>query len=170
MDVERWQDIPEFNGLYQVSDQGRVRRQIRGGGFRVLAGSLSEKGYVRVALSGRPYRVHRLVMAAFVGTAAEKMTVNHKNGVKTDNRLVNLEYMTQKENVRHSMDVLGVVKGGRASGERNAHAKLTADKVRTIRERYAQGGISLNTLGREYGVSKVTIYHIVTCRIWKSVV
>lgn len=114
--TEVWLPVPaaEYQDLYEVSDQGRVRshwysppRIIRGGltgkGYRV------GRGYWSVGLSspenGRTFlKVHRLVALAFVPNPENKPQVNHLNGVTTDNRAVNLEWATNQENVRHGYD------------------------------------------------------------------
>lgn len=120
MAEERWRDIPGFDGIYQASDLGRVRvvpHEVRGanwkcpGGFtytskgKVLKAAKKNNGYLQVALfkNGRPkfVLVHRAVMAAFCGPS--RLQVNHKNEIKTDNRLQNLEYLTAIENVRYSL-------------------------------------------------------------------
>lgn len=112
MTNEIWKDIPEYSGIYQVSNLGRVRsldRQqihhytklfvtIKG---RVIPGSLSKKGYPVVTLTKKSKRktfmVHRLVMITFCGVS--ELQVDHINGIKTDNRLENLRYCTNRENI-----------------------------------------------------------------------
>mgnify|MGYP001473383431 CR=1 FL=1 len=111
-DNEIWKDIPGYEDIYQASNKGRIRsldryvdnqpnglakRLVKG---RILKTFLAGAGYEYVVLSveqkKRKIAVHRLVMKAFRGKS--NLTVNHINEVKTDNRLENLEYCTQKEN------------------------------------------------------------------------
>ena len=115
---ERWRPVPGWSGYYEVSSLGRVRsvpRQVRcrGGGMRrlsgrVLAPATDEGGYLRVGLwrDGRPSHefVHRLVVAAFIGPIGPGMQVDHRNGVRTDNRVENLEVVTPLENIRRSIE------------------------------------------------------------------
>ena len=105
--------------FYEVSSLGRIRsvvRTVRCGpppGTRkvnatILNPTILTTGYLQVKLHGKKYLVHRLIALAFVG-GEQKKTVNHKNGVKTDNRAKNLEWATYSENQKHSYDALGKV-------------------------------------------------------------
>lgn len=112
--TEVWCDIPGWEGLYQVSNLGRVRS------IRVrITQPFDARGY-RVATlhsKGRKERtgVHRLVARAFLPNPEGKEQVNHKNGDKTDNRLKNLEWATCQENNLHRCRVLN---GGGGRPER----------------------------------------------------
>lgn len=104
---EVWKVIPGYEGIYEVSDFGRVKSilrtdrfgRTRGGMF--LSPGLGKNGYYTVALckngKQKSRNVHKLVMEAFVGKS-EKV-VNHIDGVRSNNNLSNLEYVTQRENV-----------------------------------------------------------------------
>jgi len=113
---ERWLPVVGYEGLYEVSDRGRVRSlpryNPRGGpqGGQILQGRpLSGSGYLRVYLckggSRRDWRIHRLVLLAFVGPCAEGHVVRHLDGDPARNWLTNLAYGTYSENsydtVRH---------------------------------------------------------------------
>ena len=107
--IEIWKYIKGFEGLYQVSNLGRVKslERIDALGHRlkekILKLKLTHKGYYKVWLCKnsikKTYRVHRLVWEAFNGQIPEGYEVNHINEVKTDNRLENLNLMTHKENI-----------------------------------------------------------------------
>lgn len=114
---ETWKDIPGYIGLYQVSNLGKIKSLSRitvckNGSAKKLKEKIIKptlwQGYYRVALSkdgkNRRFLVHRLVMLAFNGDS--EMAVNHKNGDSTDNSLENLEYVTQKQNLMHSTNIL----------------------------------------------------------------
>ena len=99
---EQWRDIDGHDGIYQVSDLGRVR-SLKFGKVRVLRPGKTKDGYLRVDLyrNGK-YKhslVHRLVAQAFIPNDDNSKTqINHKNEVKTDNRVSNLEYCTAQYN------------------------------------------------------------------------
>ena len=109
---EIWKDIIGFKGKYQVSDMGNVRSlNYHGKKITQQLRYESVKGYLRVSLSDKNkvirFSVHRLVAFVFIPNPYNKRTVNHKNGIKTDNRACNLEWMTYSENNKHSFAVLG---------------------------------------------------------------
>jgi hypothetical protein len=114
---EIWRDVKGYEGVYIVSNMGNVRRVGRHSNqftswdnARELKKSDNGKGYFFVTLSmnnmqKRPY-VHRLVAEAFIDNPENKPTVNHKDGVKSNNCVENLEWATYTENNVHSIEVL----------------------------------------------------------------
>lgn len=162
-----WLDIPGYVGIYQVSNTGSVRRLKSHGKLPPLSTVyMREKNtYLRINLSKQGLRqefsVHRLVMLAFKGEPSKGMDVNHINGIRTDNRLDNLEYCTRKENIRHSIDVLGRSRTGTGNG----YAKLKDDDVREIRQLIAIGE-SDQSICIRYSVVPRTIRFIRTNKTW----
>lgn len=104
---EVWKDVLGYEGLYQISDQGRVF-SVRRGKLRKL--NDTGRGYKQVALLKQGSRehtlVHRLVAEAFIPNPENKPQINHINGDKSDNRVENLEWCTMSENLYHRHRVL----------------------------------------------------------------
>jgi phosphomevalonate kinase len=101
---EIWKPCFNYENKYEVSNTGKVRKIKT---KRELIGHISISGYKRVSLSKDNKNInrtiHRLVIQSFIGNIPNKV-VNHKNGIKTDNRLENLEWVTISENTKHSFD------------------------------------------------------------------
>jgi hypothetical protein len=116
-----WKAIPRYEGYYQISNLGnikslsRTRKSGRGSVAltkeRYLKTFQYKKGYLYCVLCKEGIRtnqsIHRLVAGAFLSNTDNKPCVNHKNGIKTDNSICNLEWVTKSENSLHSANVLG---------------------------------------------------------------
>lgn len=110
--------------------------------------------------------VHRLIAQAFIPNPENKRTVNHKNGIKNDNRLENLEWMTYKEQEKHAVDYLGKTYRRNFTGEENIRAKLTEIQVKEIRRNET---LTPKELSEKYKVKRVTIYGIKNRHTWKHI-
>jgi hypothetical protein len=177
--MDEWRDVPGVP-YFQVTQDGRVLAKgftnetavNRWGNLcprtykdRFLSPALGENGYLRVAalrLKNRPrFYVHRLIALAWVDGYQEGFHVNHINGVKTDNRAENLEWVTSSANVKHAWET-GLCE---AFGENNGQSKLSAEQVIAIRE--ASGyGVPDAVLARIVEFSNSGIAKIVNNQTW----
>lgn len=152
-----------------VSDLGRVMRLAgyRCRANRVLRPGLTT-GYLFVALcaDGIPvlHMNHRLVCAAFIGPCPGGKEVNHKNGVRGDSRLANLEYVTHRENIQHGHDTLPR-KHTSLRGSMLPNAVLNEDKVRDIRARRERGQ-SYRVIAKALAVSTHLVYMVLKRKSW----
>ena len=99
MQNEIWKDVPGFAGKYQASSLGRVRNS--SGHF--LKPAINTNGYKHLSLSGKDYRVHRIIAQTFLPNHGRLRDVNHKNGDKLDNRMCNLEWVSHSQNELHKI-------------------------------------------------------------------
>jgi hypothetical protein len=191
---EIWLPAVGYEGVYSISNLGRVRRDKPG--YRnntTIVGHIlkywNHHGtYRRVSLK-RPGRkkkchgIHQLVAAAFIGPCPEGKLINHKNGDPADNRPKNLEYVTQLENMRHAHEVLNRIvptrcrgfyrsltsKKAAVRGSRHRDARFTEEQVLEIRRVHAETGCTFYGLARKYGVSGNCIKRIIKRVTWTHI-
>lgn len=105
---EVWKDINNYEGLYQISSYGKVRSLDRGNRKGRVLKLNPTKGYLGVFLSkygnSNKFQVHRLVCQMFLENPENKCCVNHKDGDKSNNNVLNLEWVTHSENIKHAFD------------------------------------------------------------------
>lgn len=173
---EAWKDVRGYEGIYQVSNLGRIRSWWCVNGHRrilsrshIVPGHNDWKGYVKVWLSDGVSRcnvcIHRLVAQAFIPNPLLKPQINHLDGVKAHNAASNLEWATNQENVLHAYST-GLARGRK--GGANGRAKLTDDDIREIRSLLAQG-VSQHRLAAQFGVSRPSIGSIRSGETWSHV-
>jgi hypothetical protein len=184
--VEEWRPVVGWEGLYEVSDQGRVRSLDRvvtksNGVFmtvrgRMLRPSFDRDGYAMVGLSdvtgkrkgcvppSRSYTVHRLVCIAFHGLPPEKTETCHVSGVKADNRASNLHWGSKSKNNNDK-----IAHGTSGKGSKHNMAKISEEDVVAIRTAYASGDYTQLELAGLYGLERGHIGSIVRRERWRHV-
>lgn len=172
---EEWRKIEGYD--YEISNFGNLRSmdrityskegvpRSRKGRFCSLE-SRTRDGYVKVGISkyGREKTImlHRLVAQAFLPNPENLSEVNHKNAIKTDNRVENLEWVDRKTNELHSVELNLKFKG-------DFKRKFTNDQVISIRNEYASGNVSISSIARKYNADRRTVYYVISRRYYKDV-
>lgn len=170
MTPEIYREIPDYP-LYEVSNYGNVRswKNNKWGKAdypKQLSKYLGNNGYYTVVLLNDRHEkkktVHRLVARAFIGKPGEKIQVRHMDGSRTNNRLENLKYGTQKDNSQDSVE-----HGTSTKGTRNARAKLDDSKALEIRN--LKGLMFQKAIADQYNVSVSTVSQIHNDKIWTHI-
>ena len=176
-------DIPGYEGLYAITEDGRVwsypREWINGRGkIHKHNGKWlkfnNKKGYNTCTLrknnKAKYYTVHRLVAVIYLANPNNYPQINHKNGIKTDNRVENLEWCTASYNQLHNIHVLGNNQRVlNQSGEDNYMAKLNDSSILEIKEKYLKG-FTRTQLAKNYNCSRTLISLIIDNKIWKHTI
>lgn len=170
---EEWRSVAGYEGLYEVSNYGRVKSLVRNAwnackGVRILCCATDRDGYknVTLCLNGIPRlkRVARLVATAFIDNPDGLPVVNHLNSVRSDNRPSNLEWTTVQNNNIHGW------KAGRKPlvGEQTGAALLRDDEVIAMRL-LSENGWGSTALAMFFLCSTTTVRNIVRRLSWKHV-
>ena len=163
--MEIWKDVNGYEGYYQISNMGRIKSFCRKKSL-IMSQSLDSKGYFQIKLKGRKsFLIHHLIMFSFVSDKPSKdHQVNHKNGIKTDNRIENLEWVTRSENMIHAYR-LGLNFTNGKKGIDHPLRKLNEKDILEIRK----SKLSNSELSKLYNVSFQTISKIKLRQRWKHI-
>ncbi len=168
---EIWKDIPNYEGLYQVSNRGSVKVLPKNANRKekILKPNMKYPGYFYLNLvknrQSRHYTIHRLVALTFIPNPENKKEVNHIDANKLNNLIPNLEWCTRQENIRHrDLNSLS------PRGEKNGSSKLKEKQVRKILNLYNSGKIKCVTMARKYGVGQSTISDIIRRKTWRHII
>ena len=163
---EKWKVIEGFS-KYLISNTGRVKNIVE---LRDLK-FYNSKGYSKIELvndsnQDKKVFVHRLVAINFIPNPSNKPQVNHIDGDKKNNRVENLEWCTQSENMKHAFKT-----GLKVSlkGEDAFNSKMTDDKVLLLREMYESGEFLLRELAEEFNIGIASVWNIVNRNTWKHI-
>lgn len=156
-----WKEIQGYEGLYSINELGEVLSHGKTkcgnrGGIRkdkILKTNLNKYGYLTVSLQKsykvKTLKIHRLVALYFIPNPENKEQVNHKNGIKTDNSIQNLEWVTHSENIQHSYTVLKRV------GNRLGLFGIDNDKSKKVKQ-YSLDGNLLNIFSAQKEAERET--------------
>lgn len=176
--IEIWEDIENYEGYYQVSNLGRVKSLSRSwynwhGNLQTkkenyLKGLVDSDGYLNVSLSKNNItakaKIHRLVAMAFIPNPENKLQVNHKKGIKSDNRVSEIEWVTGKENVNNA-----AVNNLLVKGNNHPNTTLTHIHVKTIRDLFATGKYTKTKLAHIFSISISGCAFIIKRKVWKHI-
>lgn len=165
LEGEVWRDVTGYEGLYQISTFGRVK-SFCGRAPRILKPICDAHGYLKIGLykNGKPtqFFINRLVAIHFIENIDNKLEVDHKSGIRLDNYVDNLRWVTHKENIGFSFDL-----GLSPSGYERPDAKLTYEQCVFIREN--PNKLSSRELAELFGVGSVTISEVQRGKTYKNV-
>lgn len=130
--IEKWMPIFAYQGRYEISNMGEIKSITSGG--KILKTAINTRGYSSIGFyhngKTKTHRIHKLVAEAFIGPCIPGFCVNHLNGIRTDNRVENLEYVSMRENKCHG--VIG--KLGRVGAYKYKGKWASAIKINRKRE------------------------------------
>lgn len=180
MEKEFWNDVVGYEGLYQISNLGRVKASARTFADKngrvsrlkekILKQSISNTGYYYVSLrkdnAAITTNVHRLIAEAFIPNPEKKRCVNHIDGDKTNNAIQNLEWVTHKENMQHASGA-NLLKYGSS----RVNAKLNEEQVRFIRANSKKNGGTMTyiEIAEKFNVSPDIVGNVARRENWKHV-
>ena len=153
---EIWKDVEGYEGLYKVSNEGRFYSSFGSG--RILKPCVGGSGYLTLALwkNKEPFTktAHRLVALAFIPKIEGKNDINHKDGNKLNNNVLNLEWATRSENMIHAYRT-------------GLRGKVTENQALEIRA--LKGQISEREIAKNFGFSQSLINNILNRKTWKHI-
>ena len=163
-DGEEFFRVPGYPN-YWVSKSGKVC-SLKPSGLSLRKYIINHSGYPFMNLwkhgKYKGLTVHRIVALTFLPRPSARHEVNHKNGIKTDCRLENLEWVTKSENIKHAFGVL--------KRKCSTHfAKLSEEQVRKVRAAYNNPNESYRTVAKKFNISDSQVFRIVNRLQWKHI-
>lgn len=168
--MEIWKTIPN-NTEYEASNLGNIRSKsntytstykgtpvTRKKKTKLIGNKLSPKGYKRIKLD-KVYFVHRLIAETFISNPNSLSQVNHINGIKTDNRVENLEWVSNQQNRDHA------VKHNLVANRSNGYCKLTISQIIEIQKLYNINKFKQKEIANMYNVCQQTISKVLQLKV-----
>lgn len=176
MENKKWRKIPGYS-TYKASTEGEIKtfNWKNNGIERIMKPALDNGGYLRTMLKNDEgklctIKVHRIIAQTFLIKKEIHTDVNHKNSIRSDNRVINLEWVTHSENVKHSFANMMQTN----KGECNPCATLTDKQVLEIRANYTfgkktkvKGHLTKKEIAQKYNTTEPVIKRIVHNKTWK---
>ena len=182
--IEEWKPIIDYENLYMISNLWRVKKlenqvtqkDLKGHIYtrtfpeKILKERNNKTDYITVGLNtnntSKTFRIHRLVAIHFIPNPENKPEVNHINGIKSDNRLENLEWCTSAENSKHALETeLTKIQ----YGSETTNSKLTEKEVLEIRKLKETTNMTSTEIGKLFGVNQPAISKIIHRKTWKHI-
>ena len=165
---EIWKPIQKYEDRYLISNLGKVFSLFS---KRCISNRINKAGYIQIILhkkgENKTLLLHRVLGQTFIPNPLNLPQINHKNAVKTNNKLKNLEWVTQSFNTRHAYKMDKIT---RMLGEKHPKAILTNQKVLKIKTLSQNNDcLSYREIGKIFGVNKSTISDIITGKTWTHI-
>jgi len=166
---EIWKDIPDYEGLYQASNLGKIKSLINN---KILKPIIDNKKYRYVFLynhgKSKKYRVHRIILITFISNCPEGMECRHLDGNPENNKLENLKWGTSKENSK-DRKIHGNWSNGNRQGSRNPMSKLNEIQVKIIKYLLKTNILKQKEIAKVFGVKDTIISQIKHNKRWRSI-
>jgi len=169
--IEEWKYIKGYED-YQISNMGRVRslpKKYRKT-LKIIKPMINDKGYHRTTLwkqgKYRRFLIQRLVAISFIKNRHNKPIVNHKDNNPSNNKISNLEWATQSENMLHAFKTKSKIM---TKGEDCSWSKLTNKNVLEIRRLYNNSKKNMRELSELFNIHKTTVWEIIHRKIWSHI-
>ena len=162
--MEIWADIAGYGGLYQISNQGRVK-SLKSNKVKILKLILDKDGYNVISLSSdvkKQFRVHRLVAIAFIPNPENLPQINHVDGDKCNNNVANLQWCDASENMKHAFYT------GLNSGKGEKHYRYNSKTFKFFHKQYGKIEATQRDFTKQLGLNNGSISKLITGKV-KSV-
>ncbi len=154
--MKQYKDTP-----YYITEDGKVFRD-----GKEIFGWITKKGYKMISIFREKQYIHRLVSKLYIDNPENKPQVNHIDGNKLNNNVVNLEWVTNQENRNHAM-----LNGLHIKGENMYNSKFTEEDINWIRTNYVFGDskFGCSGLANKFNTNQSRIWKIVNRKTWKHI-